>query len=231
MADDRLARILSGMAAKGGDRRSAIGLCEASTDILGVSGAGVMLMSGDLPLGSLCATNAVSALIEDLQYTMGEGPCVDAYQHDQVVVEPDLAAPTVARWLAFTPRALQAGARAMFGFPLRVGATRLGALNLYQDQPGLLSDDKFADALVVADLIADWVLVTQASAPPGTLAKELESSANFHFVVHNAAGAVSVQLGISVAEAMLRLRAHAFGNERPLEDVARDVMERRLRFQ
>jgi len=231
MADDRLVRIRAELAAKDGDQSSAIRLCEASTDILGVSGAGVMLMSGDLPLGSLCATNAVSALIEDLQYTMGEGPCVDAYRQDRVVIEPDLAAPAVPRWMAFTPRALQAGARAMFGFPLRVGAARLGALNLYQDRPGLLSDNEHADALVLADMIADWVLETQATAPPGTLARELEQSADFHFVVHNAAGAVSVQLGVSVAEAMVRLRAHAFGNERALDDVARDVMERRLRFE
>jgi len=189
-----------------------------------------MLMSGDLPTGSLCTTNAVSALIEDLQYSLGEGPCVDAYQYDRVVAEPDLAAPEVPRWLAFTPKALEAGVKAIFGFPLRVGGVRLGALNLYQDRPGSLSDDSRSDALVLAELIAQWVLAMQAGAPPGTLAKELERGADFHFVVHNAAGAVSVQLGVSVTEAMIRLRAFAFSNERPLRDVARDVMDRKLRF-
>ena len=54
-------------------------LCDVSTRVVGVSGAGIMLMSGDIPQGSLCSTNDVSALIEDLQYTLGEGPCVDAY--------------------------------------------------------------------------------------------------------------------------------------------------------
>ena len=230
MADDRLNRILAGLEARGDDGHSATKLCEASADILGVSGAGVMLMSGDLPTGSLCTTNAVSALIEDLQYSLGEGPCMDAYQSDRVVVEPDLAAPAVPRWLAFTPKALDAGVRAIFGFPMRVGAARLGALNLYQDRPGHLSDDSSSDALVLADLIAQWVLAMQAGAPPGTLAKELELGADFHFVVHNAAGAVSVQLGVSVTEAMIRLRAYAFSNERPLRDVAQDVMDRALRF-
>jgi hypothetical protein len=63
-------------------------LCGAGAGIVGVNGAGVMLMSGDIPRGSLCTTDEVSQLIEELQYTLGEGPCVDAYQQDQVVAEP-----------------------------------------------------------------------------------------------------------------------------------------------
>ena len=84
-------------------------------------------MSGDIPRGSLSSTNDVSQLIEELQFTLGEGPCVDAYQQDKVVAEPDLAEPVAERWPAFTPPALRAGVRAVFGFPLRVGTVRLGA--------------------------------------------------------------------------------------------------------
>jgi hypothetical protein len=195
-----------------------------------VTGAGVMLMSGDIPRGSLSTTDDVSQLIEELQYTLGEGPCVDAYQQDSVVAEPDLAEPVVRRWPAFTPPALQAGVRAVFGFPLRVGTVRLGALNLYRDRPGLLNGEQHADALVVADVAARWVLDAQAGAPSGVLAKELEAGADFHFAVHNAAGMVSVQGGISVAEALIRLRAFAFANDRLLADVADDVVARRVRL-
>ena len=194
MAGDRLRRILAELSA-GGDGWSSARLCEACPQIVGVSGAGVMLMSGDIPQGSVCATNEVSQLIEDLQYTLGEGPCVDAYQQDQVVAEPDLAAPVTRRWSGFTPSALEAGVRAVFGFPLRVGTVRLGALNLHRDMPGPLSDDQHADALVMADVAARWVLEAQAGAPPGTVAEELEVGADFHFVVHNAAGIVSDQRG------------------------------------
>jgi len=195
-----------------------------------VTGAGVMLMSGDIPRGSLSTTDDVSQLIEELQYTLGEGPCVDAYQQDSVVAEPDLAEPVARRWPAFTPPALQAGVRAVFGFPLRVGTVRLGALNLYRDRPGLLNGEQHADALVVADVAARWVLDAQAGAPSGVVAKELEAGADFHFAVHNAAGMVSVQGGISVAEALIRLRAFAFANDRLLADVADDVVARRVRL-
>jgi hypothetical protein len=199
--------------------------------ITGVDGAGVMLMSGEIPRGSLCTSNTVSHLIEELQYTLGEGPCVDAYQQDKVVTEPDLADPVTRRWPAFTPPTLRAGVRAIFGFPLRVGSVRLGALNLYRDRSGPLSGDQHADALVVADVAARWVLEAQAGAPLDTVADELEAGADFHFAVHNAAGIVSVQLQVSVTEALIRLRAYAFTSDRLLTDVAEDVVAHRLRLE
>ncbi len=195
-----------------------------------MSGAGIMLMSGEVPRGSLCTTNKVSALIEQLQYVLGEGPCVDAYRKDQPVLEPDLSNPRSPRWLAFAGPAVEAGVRAIFGFPLQVGSVRLGALNLYCDRPGQLTDDQHADALVLSDVAAQAVLLLQANAPPGMLAVELESGADFQCVVHQASGMVSVQLGASVGQSLIRLRAFAFGNDRPLAEVAESVVARTLRF-
>jgi hypothetical protein len=230
MAEDRLGRILAALSAAGADSWSSAGLCAVCPPIVGVDGAGVMLMSGDIPRGSLCTTNSVSHLIEELQYTLGEGPCVDAYTQNQVVAEPDLAEPAASRWLAFTAPALAAGVRAIFGYPLRVGSVRLGALNLYRRSASPLTDDQHADALVLADVAARWVLEAQAGAPPDAMAAELEIGADFHFAVHNAAGMVSAQLGISVTEALIRLRAFAFTSDRLLTDVAKDVIARRLRL-
>jgi GAF domain-containing protein len=189
-----------------------------------------MLMSGDVLRGSLCTSDAVSALIEQLQYELGEGPCVDAFRHDRPVLEPDLVHPSRVRWLAFSGPAIDAGVRAVFGFPLRVGSVRLGALNLHRIQSGALTEDEHADALVMADVVAHAVLLLQANAPPGALAAELEAAADFRYVVHQASGMVAAQLGVSVRDALIRLRAYAFGNNRALGDVATDVVSRRLRF-
>jgi len=120
--------------------------------------------------------------------------------------------------------------RAVFGFPLQVGAVRLGALNLYRDQPGALSDDQHADALVMADVAAEAVLLLQADAPPGRLAAELEADAEFQYVVHQASGMVAAQLDVSVADALIRLKAHAFGSGHTLTDVAKAVVARELHF-
>jgi hypothetical protein len=230
MPGDRRLRVLARLLGGGVADLETERLCEVCAEVTSMNGAGIMLMSGDVPRGSVCTTNDVSALIEQLQYDLGEGPCVDAYNHDRPVLEPDLAAPNTPRWLAFSGPAVEAGVRAIFGFPLQVGAVRLGALNLYRDQPGALTDDQHADALVMADVAAQAILVLQANAPPGKLAAELDAGANFQYGVHQAAGMVSAQLNVSVGRALIRLRAYAFGNDRPLSEVAADVVGRRLRF-
>jgi hypothetical protein len=201
-----------------------------SVDVIGATGGGIMLMSGDIPRGPVCATDDVSALIEQLQYDLGEGPCIDACKQDRPVLEPDLAHPVVARWLAFSPLAVKAGVRSVFGYPLQVGSVRLGALNLYRDRPGALSAEEHADALVMADITAQALLLLQADAPAGTVAAELEAHADFQFVVHQASGMVAVQMGVTVGQALIRLRAYAFGNGHQLTEVARAVVEKRLRF-
>ena len=230
MAGERRLRILAGLVGSGAPGLETKRLCEVCAEVTVLSGAGIMLMSGDIARGSLCTTDHVSARIEELQYSLGEGPCVDAYEQDRPVVEPDLADPVTPRWFAFSPAAVDAGARAVFGFPLQVGAVRLGALNLYRDRPGSLTDDQHADALVAAGVAAQAILALQADAPPETLAAELEAGAELQYVVHQASGMVSAQLGVSVGQALIRLRAHAFGNDRRLDAVARAVVARELRF-
>jgi GAF domain-containing protein len=126
--------------------------------------------------------------------------------------------------------ALDAGVRAVFGFPIHVGAVRLGALNLYRDRPGALSDDQHADALVLADVAAQVVLAAQAEAPVDVVAEELEAGSNFHLVEHQASGMVAAQLGVSVGEGLVRLRAHAFSRDVSVTEVAAAVVARTLRF-
>ena len=228
MPAQRLARILALLAedVDGGAGH----LCSVAATATVTTGAGIMLLSGDLRTGSLCSSDAVSAVIEELQVTLGEGPCVEAYALDEPVSEPDLRDPPVRRWPAFSPPAVAAGARAVFGFPMNVGAERLGALNLYCDAPGPLSPDQHADALVMADVAAREVLTLQANAAPGELGSDLEAATNLRVVVHQASGMVSAQLDVSVDDALLRLRAHAFAHDRSVTEVAEEVVTRRLRF-
>lgn len=205
-------------------------MCQVCAEAIDMTGAGIMLMSGDVRRGSVCSTDEVSALIEQLQYDLGEGPCIDAYRLDRPVLESDLADPATTRWVAFTGPALAAGVRAVFGFPLQVGSVRLGALNLYRNRPGPLDGEQHADALVMADVAAQAVLLLQADAPPGLVAAELETGADFQYVVHQAAGMLAAQMEVTVGAALIHLRAYAFGHDRPLTEVARDVVDRKLRF-
>jgi len=227
VTDDRRQRILDQL---GGNGVSTAGrLCDLSANVTAMSGAGIMLRSSGTSLGSVGMTDAVSALIEELQFMLGEGPCIDAYKSERPIAEPDLAEPT-RYWPGFTPPALEGGVRAIFAFPLLAGDVSMGALDLYRDHSGALSDDQYSDALIMADIIAQTVITMQVQATPGTLATELRRGTEGRAVVHQAAGMASAQLRVSVDEALLRLRAQAFANDRQVADFARDVVDRRVRF-
>lgn len=231
MSLERRTQILAELAASVDGDVSTDLLCDVGRRVIGVTGTGIMLFAGEVPVGSVCTASHVSAVLEELQFTLGEGPCVDAYKLDRPILEPDLAAPAEPRWLGFTGPALEVGVRAIFGFPVGVGAVRLGALNLYVDRPGPLTDDQHADALIFADVAAEYMLAIQSGETGDGLAADLEQGSNFHYVVHQAAGMISAQLGTSIADALVRLRSHAFSIHRPLKDVAADVVRRHLRFE
>jgi hypothetical protein len=111
-----------------------------------------------------------------------------------------------------------------------VGTVRLGALDVYRDRSGPLTEDQNANLLVLSGVVARAVLVMQAHGSFDEIGGELEMEANFRFVVYQAVGMVCEQLGVSVADATARLRAYAFGNDRLLTDVANDVVNQQLRF-
>jgi hypothetical protein len=206
-------------------------LCEACASLTSMTGAGVMLMSRGVAVGCLCGIGGAGAQIDELQYTLGEGPSIDAYRRQRPVLEPDLVHPEATRWVAFTPAAVAGGARAVFGFPLQVGSARIGALSLYRDRVGGLSNGQLDDALALSGLVATALLVGQARALLGGSEPGL-GPGMMHLwpVVHQAAGMVAVQLGVTADEALVRLRALAFAGDASILDTAEAVVDRQRRF-
>jgi hypothetical protein len=205
-------------------------LVDACVGVIDVTGAGIMLMVDGDHRGTLGSSNATMGIIEDLQFTLGEGPCLDSYRFGRPVFEPTLADPVTARWPSFTPPAVDAGVQAIFGFPLQVGAIRLGALDIYVDRPGDLSETQLADALIMADVITHEVLELQAGAPLDALASELDDADRMRVVVHQASGMIAIQLDISISDALIRLRAYAYAAKLAVNDVAQGVVARTLRL-
>jgi GAF domain/ANTAR domain len=204
-------------------------LCDAIVSHLpGIEGAGLAVMTSMPTQQIRYASNEVSAQVEELQVTLGEGPCMEAFADGQPVLATDLDnAFWLQRWPAFAPAAVGAGAAALFALPLHVGAVRLGVIDLYRPQPGTLDGEELAAALAFADAATELLL---AESLPGG---QVEGSAQLfahRAVVHQATGMVSAQLDVPVAEAFLRLRARAYADERGLEEIAADVVARRLRF-
>jgi hypothetical protein len=230
---DRLSVVLRAMAEAdvGGSISSIDRVCVAAGTLLSLRGAGLSLMVD----GELSGTAGVSdpgiAVVQELQLTLGEGPCVDAWTSRAAVLESDLADPAVVRWPAFAQAGVQAGVLAVFAFPLALGATRLGVLVLYRDRAAALSADELAYSLVLADVATHVVLDLQAGAPAGELHELLAREPPHWAEIQQATGMVSVQLGVSLDEAYVRLRARAFVDGRPLRAIARAIVTRRLRLQ
>ena len=229
MIQEHLLDILHGLTA---DREAGQGsgarLVRACVSALDVTGAGIMIMVDGGHRGTLGSSDATMGVVEDLQFTLGEGPCLDSYRLGQPVFEPSLAAPITDRWPLFSPPAVKAGVRAIFGFPLQVGAIKLGALDVYLDRPGDLDDTQLADALVMADVVTHEILELQAGAPPDALASELDTPENLRAVVHQASGMLAVQLDVPIADALIRLRAYTYAEKRLVNEVAHDVVAERL---
>jgi GAF domain len=222
-----LRELIDGLAS---DRREGrhigLRLVDSCVETLDVTGAGIMLMIDDEHRGTFACSDPTIGVVEDLQFTLGTGPCIDTYRMGEPVLEPQLADPTVMRWPGFSGPAVEAGVQAIFGFPLLVVTQRLGALDLYLDHPGELRPDQVSDALILADVAAHAILEAQASAPGGELARELEAVTASRAVVHQAAGMALVQLDVPIDEAMSRIRARAYAEGRTTEALARDIVER-----
>jgi len=180
--------------------------------MLGVDGAGISLVSDAGHREVVCATDDLSERIEELQITLGEGPCIDAISSGAPVLVGDLhERDNVAtwRWPTFMAAAADAGVRAVFAFPLRIGAIAVGALDMYRTRPGVLDADELAGALLGADAAAIALLRPQTS--PDVLSAD---GGGYGAQVHQATGMIMVQLDVTIEQAFLLLRARAFSTGR-----------------
>lgn len=225
MGSVRAAEILAGVAATaltGVTLPQALVLACARE--LPVSGVGIVLMTDDGPAGVVAASDGPAATMEELQYTLGEGPCVDSSRTGRPVLQPDLARTGPGRWPGFTAGALDAGIRAIFAFPLRVGAIRLGVLDLYRDVPGVLGDHELAEALSFADAATTVLLHLHTSDEAAGVEVPRLRVVDDRAEVHQATGMVAVHAKVTLAQALVLLRARAFATDRPIVELARDVI-------
>jgi hypothetical protein len=200
------------------------GLLSLCARTVPVSGVGLALMTDEGPAGTVAATDGTALQLEELQFSLGEGPCVDASRTGRPVLQPDLARTAPARWPAFAAGAQAAGLVAVFAFPLRVGGIRLGVLDLYRIAAGALSAGELAEALSFADAATALLLHLQAQAAGWDVPAVWLALSDDRAEVHQATGVVSVQAAVSLHEALLLLRARAYADQRPIGELALDVL-------
>jgi len=206
------------------------GLLALCVEMLSISGASIAAIRDGQHLGRFASTSMAIAEVDDLQFTLGEGPCLSADRGLGPVLEPDLATAD-GEWPAFAAAALAHDVAAVFAFPLHVGAVRLGVLSLYRATPGDLGASDLADAIALARIATHLLLELEGDLPPGSLPDHLADIVDHRANVHQATGMVAAQLDADVRVALSRLRAYAWARDRSLSDVSDDVVSRTLRFE
>ncbi|MFI6626398.1 ANTAR domain-containing protein [Streptomyces sp. NPDC050528] len=207
---------------------------QACARALGAEGVALSLLVGaDRTAEPLWCHPELSARFEELQFTLGEGPGPEAVSTGAPVLEPDLDRVRPERWPVLLPAARDLGVQGVCGFPLGIGAIRVGVLTVLCAGDRRISEQQYADATALTAALTGAFLNGNGQVngiTPGPDAMPDWPTGLNRPVVHQATGMISVQLGVPIQEALLRLRAHAYGSERPLGEVAEDVVARRLRF-
>jgi hypothetical protein len=190
-------------------------ICRACVDGLDIDGAALSLLTASESRQTLWASDPVAELLEDLQFTLNEGACIEAARTGRSVLVTE-----------------RSDVSALFALPLQWGALNLGVLDLYRDTPGGLSAAQWRDAIAAVDT-ATLLLLGQRTEPPsggGHIEAWLHGTTSYRAEIHQATGMVMDQLGVSATDALARLRGHAFAQQQLLIDVARDVVTRKMVF-
>lgn len=208
-------------------------LCEACVELLHVDGASVSYMGDGTMQGTFGSSGELSRTLDELQFTYGEGPCLDAVSQRRPVLVPHVDGPVEDRWPALTQAILGHGIHAVFALPVSIASTPIGALDLYRRSSGRLDDaamtgGRFAARLAALPLLdlmtadTDW----QSAAEGRGSWEQIESLERVE--VYQATGMIIAALDVSPADALVRLRAHAISRGLTASVVAFQILERRL---
>lgn len=203
-------------------------LCPSFLAVLPVSGVGISTLGDPLGSATVCASDAIAERVDEIQLDLGEGPCWESLATRRPVLEPDLSATTGDRWPAALEALLSAGIGAVFSFPMRIGNIPVGAVDLSVDRAHVLTVGQIRGAVELTEVAARRVLRGALLDAASDGRADMDQGRYSRREVHQATGMVAAQLGVTVADALLVLQAHAFATERTVREVASDVIARRI---
>jgi hypothetical protein len=193
------------------------------TEMLPVHGVGILLRTskGGIEVGT--ANSELGRVVEELEVELGEGPCTECVETGEQIAVPDIAL-AASRYPRFTPRALQAGVRAIHALPMTVRAEQIGAMDMVATEPVDLSAQQLATAQLLADVSISFVANSRAFREKTELAAQLQHALDSRITIEQAKGILSERHDLTVTDAFERMRQHARGNQRKLHDVASEIV-------
>ena len=200
-------------------------LVEDCVTLLDADSAGLLLDDLRGGLQVLASTGEETRLLDLLQIQSDAGPCLEAYRTGQQVLvgelrtEPD-------RWPEFAARATAEGFGAVYAIPLRLRSERIGALNLFRSQPGMLTEPDLLVAQAMADVATIGILHQRVLTRGALVNSQLQTALNSRIVIEQAKGVLAEREGLDMDRAFIHLRTLARNTNRHLSVTARDVIER-----
>lgn len=202
-------------------------LVEVCAEVLDVDAGGLVLTDDGGELQLLASSNESADLVEIMQLSSGEGPCIDCFRTGTIVSVEDIAE-SGDQWPAFKAAALSQGFRAVHATPMRLRGQVLGALNLFSNEPGVLNSADAGVAQALADVATIGILQERSARETSIVAEQLQWALESRVVIEQAKGVLAALEEIGVDEAFGRLRDHARSNNLTLRAVAEGVTARTL---
>ena len=200
-----------------------------------MQGATISLAYDGSNLATMAASSFAARVQDEVQFTVGEGPCLEAVARGARVEVVDLADPAELRWPLYRPVMLAQDIRSVSALPVMLAGVCVGALDLFHPEPGRVHGSRLSVALLAAELaelpvldMLDDELRGAASDRDGTTWSALHDVVRTE--IAQATGMLSVQLSVGIDEALVRLRAHAYATSSSASHVARAIIDRRLRL-
>ena len=205
-------------------------LCLLAIAQIPCDGAAVVVTAEGVPAGVLGSAGQCARTLTDAEFDLGEGPAFESTRTDRPVHVDSINVKSTAAWPVVGSLIEQAGISAVSTFPLRLGAIRLGVVHVLRIGPGRLSDESFATARLLADLMTDAVLFLQAGLVKAEFDDLLSAAGRDRLRVHQATGMIAEMLKCSMPDALARMRARAYAEGIPLFDLATQVIAREVEF-
>jgi GAF domain-containing protein len=200
-------------------------LTERCVELLEVDAAGLLLADARGTLQLVAASTEQARVVELFQIQNDEGPCLDSYRTGQPVIVPDIAVADAAlRWPRFTAAAREMGFAAVHAIPMRLRNQVIGTLNLFGSAPDGLDPAVARAARALVDIATIGILQERASREQGIVAGQLQVALNSRVIIEQAKGILAERLRVTPDQAFLILRDYSRSNNRPLTQLAGDVI-------
>jgi GAF domain-containing protein len=198
-------------------------LAERCVHLLGVSAAGLLLTDLQGALQVVAASSERTRLLELFQLQTDQGPCLDCFRTGQPVSVTDL--PSAGRWPRFTAAAAKVGFAAVHALPMRLRNEVIGALNLFDTNPGPLGQSTLRIGQALADVATIGLLQQRAIRRRDTLTEQLQTALNSRILIEQAKGVLAERLHLDLDDAFTLLRSGARSRNRRLSELAQAIVD------